>query len=209
MPALRTRPLVFSTAAVHDDAMLIQFPGSSSLPPAIARALADEQLPASLRDALRTATGDDEEDRLLALDALQTGMTLAEDVEDDDGTAPPGLRLFPAVVALAGLREGPERLALLGISGGLEMMRLAGELDIPEDLGDDWDAAHADALRMCAAELSSPADPEVVRPLLACMATLQGDVMLGGAIASFDDEGGDDGDDSDLEADEDNGDDDA
>ena len=194
--------------------MLIQFPGSSSLPPALARALGDEELPAALREALRGACADDEEDRLLALDALQTGMTLAEDVDDADGegagdvATPPGLRLFPALAALASLRDGPERLARLGIAGGLEMMRLAAELDIPEDLGDDWEAAHADALRMCADELASPADPEVVRPLLACLATLQGDVVLAGAIASFDDEDGDDDGGDDDEGDDEAGDDD-
>ncbi len=205
---------------VHDAAMLIRFPGSS-LPAPITRALADEALPGSLRDALHAATAEDEEDRLLALDALQAGMTLVGASDDDDeaeeedgddgddaGAGPSALRLFPAIVALAHLREGPERLALLGIAGGLEMMRLAGEFDVPEDLGDEWDPAHEDALRMCAAELSSPADPEIVRPLLACLATLQGDVMLGGAIASFDDEGDDEGDEEGDEEDDDDDDDD-
>jgi len=174
--------------------MLIQFPGSSSLPAPVARALADEALPEVLRAALRDATAGDEEDRILALDALQTGLTLSvttagdDDDDGDDGPAgPPGLRAFPALVALAAAREGPEQLALLALAGGLEMVRVAGDLDVPEELGDDWVAAHETALRLCAGALSTPTDPEVVRPLLSCLAALQGDVLLASAITSLDD----------------------
>ncbi|MBM4281816.1 MAG: hypothetical protein FJ137_14025 [Deltaproteobacteria bacterium] len=147
-----------------------------------------------LRAALRDATAGDEEDRILALDALQTGLTLSvttagdDDDDGDDGPAgPPGLRAFPALVALAAAREGPEQLALLALAGGLEMVRVAGDLDVPEELGDDWVAAHETALRLCAGALSTPTDPEVVRPLLSCLAALQGDVLLASAITSLDD----------------------
>jgi hypothetical protein len=202
-PEAGARALVFPDGAVHRAIMLIPFPGPSSLPAPVARALGDGTLPEPLRAALRDATADDEEDRMLALDALQASLTLAAGLDETDGdaaagdddhvvTGPPGLRAFPALVALAALREGPERLALLAIAGGLEMVRLAGDLDIPEDLGDEWVAAHEEALRLCAGALATVAEPEVVRPLLCCLATLQGDIALASGIASFDDDDGED-----------------
>ncbi len=186
--------------------MWIVAPPSSAFPPALARALADEQIPSALRDALRGATVDGEEERLSALDDLQANLMLAQepddDEDDDDGDTSSSphlartsaeLRLFPALIAVAAQREGPEQLALLALAGGLEMVRLAGDLDVPEDLGEDWDAAHALALRLSGAALAVPVPPEILRPLLACLAALQGDVAVASALAAANGDDDDDG----------------
>ncbi|MDP2339480.1 MAG: hypothetical protein Q8O67_00870 [Deltaproteobacteria bacterium] len=159
--------------------MIIEFPGS--LPPAVARAVGDERIPSELRDALRLLASDDEGTRIEALDVIRDAV----DVDEDD-TGPRGLRLFPALVALAALREGAERAALIGSASSLELVRLAVDGDVPEGLDAVWDDARIAGLKLCAPLLAEPVDPELLGPLLAALAALQGDGELAGLIASAD-----------------------
>jgi hypothetical protein len=159
--------------------MIIEFPGS--LPPVVARAVADERIPSELRDAVRRLASDDEMTRIDALDVIRDAV----DVDDED-SGPRGLRLFPALVALAGLREGAERAALIGSASSLELVRLAVDGDVPEGLDQAWDEARLSGLKLCAPLLAEPVDAELLGPLLAALAALQGDGELAGLIASAD-----------------------
>ena len=175
--------------------MIIEFPGS--LPTAVARAMADEKIPSELRDALRLLASNDEGTRIEALDIIRDAVDV-----DEDGTGPRGLRLFPALVALAALREGAERAALVGSASSLELVRLAVDGDVPDSLESAWDDARIAGLKLCAPLLAEPVDPELLGPLLAALAALQGDGELAGLIASADeliDSAVDDDDDDDSE----------
>ncbi len=176
--------------------MIIEFPGSLPLP--VARALADDKIPSALRDALRTLATAPEDSRPDALDVVR-------DAIDGDEAGPKGLRLFPALVALAATREGFERTALVGSAGSLELVRLAVDVEIPAGLEEAWEEARLLALKLLAPLLGEPMDPVLIAPLLAAIAALHGEGDLAGLIASSDDllgamdgeEGDDNGDDGD------------
>ena len=159
--------------------MIIDFPGT--LPHAVARAMADDRIPSDLRDALRVLAGTDEGRRLDALDVIREAVGI-----DTDSTAPRGLRLFPALVALSSQRVDAEQAVLVGSACSLELMRLAIDGDIPEGLEAIWDETRLVALKLCAQLLSEPVEADLLGPLLASLAALQGDGELASLIASAD-----------------------
>lgn len=192
---------------------MVVVPFPSTLPAAVAQALADVSIGSTRRGLLLRLCGDDIDNRASALLELMEFESVDDGLDNDDGDGGDdvdvdddgaGRRLVPALVALAESRDGPEQFSLLTCAAQLELGRLLEEEDVDDDLAGDWSEACLTALRLAAAAVAQPLEDDLLRPLLLVLATFNGNAELGLTIAGgLDDDEDDDLDDLDEDEDED------